>query len=289
MRNNKRFNNLVVRKRFGQNFLINKEILEQIIEKSDLAPDQFILEIGAGHGALTEKLLEKVDHVTSVEIDRDLVGSLTEKFKGNEKLDIVSGDILDLDFNSLNLEKYSLEKRKVIGNIPYYITTPIIMKVIGEINLKKHGISHTNQQFSELIIMLQKEVGERVVAKPGTKAYGALSVICQYACHVKSLLIVDRSSFYPAPSVDSMVISLKLKTEDEHQINSPPTFWKIVHGVFTSRRKTLKNSLKISGFSDDLINIIEKDFNLGIRGETMSLADFAKLSNALSVDVVDKV
>jgi 16S rRNA (adenine1518-N6/adenine1519-N6)-dimethyltransferase len=279
----KNYKNLPVRKRFGQNFLINKNILEQIADKARFGPDDFVLEIGPGHGALTEKLFERVKQVVAVEIDRDLVEVLNQKFKNEPKISIISNDILEFDLNILPLENYKFENRKAIGNIPYYITTPIIMKMIDEEQLKHHGISKTTQLFSELIIMLQKEVGERLLAKPGTKEYGALSVICQYACDITPLLIVDRNSYYPAPKVDSIVVSLKLKTEDEHQINSPEIFWRLVHGVFISRRKTLKNSLKIAKFTEQQINKIAEKFDLTIRGETMALSSFAKLSNLLGL------
>jgi 16S rRNA (adenine1518-N6/adenine1519-N6)-dimethyltransferase len=278
---NKTFKNLPVRKRFGQNFLINKEILEQIAEKANFSPEDFVLEIGPGHGALTEKLLPRVKEVLAVEIDRDLVAELQARFKNEEKLQIVSQDILDLDLQSLPLDRFPFENRKAIGNIPYYITTPIIMKFIGEKSLKQYGISKTSQLFSELIIMIQKEVGQRLVAKAGTREYGALSVIGQFACHITPLLLVDSKSFYPAPKVDSMVVSLKLKTEDEFLVNYPENLWKLVHGVFTSRRKTLRNSLKIAGFSDSRIEKLAETFDLNIRGETMDLQTFALVSNLL--------
>jgi 16S rRNA (adenine1518-N6/adenine1519-N6)-dimethyltransferase len=156
------------------------------------------------------------------------------------------------------------------------------MKFIGEDSLKKHGISKTEQLFSELIIMMQKEVGDRIVAKAGTKEYGALSVICQYACEVKTLVNVNKRSFYPVPKVDSIVISLKMKTEDEFNINNPNIFWRIVHAVFTSRRKTLRNSLKIAGFNDEIIIKVSEEFDLSIRGETLDLNGFSKISNILN-------
>ncbi|RYY00129.1 ribosomal RNA small subunit methyltransferase A [bacterium] len=282
MQRTKRYKNQVVRKRFGQNFLTDNRILDQIIENSVISEKDFVLEIGPGHGALTERLLEKVNKVTAVEIDRDLVEELKDKFKDNDKIDIVSEDILKFDLETIDFTNYPIENRKAIGNIPYYITTPIIMKFIGEKSLRANGISKTNQIFSELIIMMQKEVGERIVAKPGTKEYGALSVICQYACHVKTIVEVNRKAFYPAPKVDSIVISLKMKNEDEHNIEDAHTFWKIIHGVFTSRRKTLRNSLKIAGFQEEQIEKVSKEFDLTVRGETLDLAGFAKLSNIVS-------
>lgn len=277
----KRFKNLPVRKRFGQNFLTSKEILEQIVNKAGFTSEDFVLEIGPGHGTLTEKLLPEIKQLIAVEIDRDLVAVLKNKFRNEEKLQIISQDILDLDLQTLPLEQFPFEKRKAIGNIPYYITTPIIMKFIGEKSLKKYGISKTEQVFSEVIIMLQKEVGERLIAKAGTKEYGALSVITQYASNITPLLIVDSKSFYPAPKVDSMVVSLKLKTEDEYMVNNPETLWRLVHGVFTSRRKTLRNSLKIANFTDQQIEKLSENFDLGIRGETMDLSTFARVSNLL--------
>lgn len=156
------------------------------------------------------------------------------------------------------------------------------MKFIGEDSLRVNGISKTNQLFSELIIMMQKEVGERIVAKPGSKEYGALSVICQYACEVKTLVNVNKRAFYPVPKVDSIVISLKMKTEDEFNIHKPSIFWRIVHGVFTSRRKTLRNSLKIAGFNDEIIEQTAEKFDLTIRGETLGLSGFSEVSNIIS-------
>lgn len=156
------------------------------------------------------------------------------------------------------------------------------MKFIGEDNLKVHGITKTEQMFSELIIMMQKEVGERIVAQAGTKEYGALSVICQYACEIKILVNVNRRCFYPVPNVDSVVISFKMKTEDEYNIDNPSIFWRIVQGVFVSRRKTLRNSLKIAGFSDETVNKVSNEYDLNKRGETLDLNGFSELSNLVS-------
>ncbi|MFN8576811.1 MAG: 16S rRNA (adenine(1518)-N(6)/adenine(1519)-N(6))-dimethyltransferase RsmA [Candidatus Sericytochromatia bacterium] len=252
------------------------------MEKAEIKDKDFVLEIGPGHGALTERIVNKVDKLTAVEIDRDLVTELEEKFKDNSKINIISQDILKFNLKELDISNYNLENRKAIGNIPYYITTPIIMKFIGEDNLKVHGITKTEQMFSELIIMMQKEVGERIVAQAGTKEYGALSVICQYACEIKILVNVNRRCFYPVPNVDSVVISFKMKTEDEYNIDNPSIFWRIVQGVFVSRRKTLRNSLKIAGFSDETVNKVSNEYDLNKRGETLDLNGFSELSNLVS-------
>ncbi|MFN8670540.1 MAG: 16S rRNA (adenine(1518)-N(6)/adenine(1519)-N(6))-dimethyltransferase RsmA [Candidatus Sericytochromatia bacterium] len=275
------FNNVPVRKRFGQNFLTDKIIIDEIIEKSNFTKDDFVLEIGPGHGVLTEKLVERVGFLNAVEIDRDLVKELTDKFKEKNNIKINSGDILEYDLNSIDFSNYDIKNRKAIGNIPYYITTPIIMKIINEESLKIHGVSKTQRFFSELVIMIQKEVGERIVAQEGSKEFGALSVICQYACEVEKLVDVGKRAFYPSPKVDSVVIKLKMKEKDEYDIKEPKIFWRIIKGVFTSRRKTLKNSLKIASFSDELIEKISNDFDLSIRGETMNLNQFSYLSNLI--------
>ncbi|MEK7435087.1 MAG: 16S rRNA (adenine(1518)-N(6)/adenine(1519)-N(6))-dimethyltransferase RsmA, partial [Cyanobacteriota bacterium] len=267
------------RKRFGQNFLTDKRVINEIIEKANFTSDDFVMEIGPGHGVLTEQIVEKAGKLTAVEIDRDLVEELKVKFKDNTNFDIISSDILKYNLNDLDFGSFKIENRKAIGNIPYYITTPIIMKIINEDSLRVNGVKNTPKLFSELIIMVQKEVGERIVAKEGTKEYGSLSVICQYACEVEKLVDVPSKAFYPSPKVDSVVIRLKMKNEDQYDIKTPKIFWRIIKGVFTSRRKTLKNSLKITGFNEETILKTEKEFDLSIRGETMNMTQFSNLSN----------
>lgn len=276
------FGNVPVRKRFGQNFLTDKNILGNIVEKAGVTSNDFILEVGPGHGALTEILLNKSKEVHAVEIDRDLSGVLKEKFQNHKNFKLTTGDVLDFNLSELELNDYELNNRKVIGNIPYYITTPIIMKFINEKELKVKGIKNTSHLFSEIIILIQKEVADRMVAKPGTKDYGALSVICQYACEVEHLLFIGRKHFYPVPQVDSQVVKLKIKNDDEYDIKNPEIFWKIIHGVFISRRKNLRNSLKIAGFSNEQIEKISNKVDLSLRGETFNLNDFSNLSNLLS-------
>lgn len=281
---NKFYKNIPVRKRFGQNFLLNENVINQIVEKADISSEDFVLEIGPGHGVLTRKLVETAGKVTAVEIDRDLFASLKNKFSDVRNLELINQDILDLELEKIDYDDFLPENRKVIGNIPYYITTPIIMKFINEKSLKKYGICKTNMFFSEIIIMLQKEVGLRLLAKPGTKDYGSLSVIVQYACEVKPLLNVSSGNFFPRPKVDSMVVSLKLKNNDDFIINNHEMLWRIVHSVFVSRRKTLRNSLKLCDFHDEDLNKIQNNFDLTIRGETLSLEEFVKLTNLLSAD-----
>lgn len=275
-------NSLPVRKRFGQNFLTDKSVLDDIVNKSNITDQDFILEIGPGHGYLTEKIQKKAKQVLAVEIDRDLYKNLKEKFLTADNLEILNEDFLKTDLSLIDFKNIPFENRKVIANIPYYITTPIIMKLANEKLIKKEGISNSTKYFSEIVIMIQKEVGERIIAKAGTKDYGSLSLICQYAFDVEKLIFVDRKSFYPSPKVDSIVIKLKTKKEDEFDIKNPKIMWEIIHGVFVSRRKNLRNSLKIAGLSNEDILKISSDYDLNIRGENLALKDFVNMANILS-------
>lgn len=275
-------NNLPVRKRFGQNFLTDKSVLDEIVNKSNITDQDFILEIGPGHGYLTEKIQKNAKQVLAVEIDRDLYKNLKEKFSTANNLEILNEDFLKTDLSLIDFKNIPFENRKVIANIPYYITTPIIMKLANEKLIKREGISNSIKYFSEIIIMIQKEVGERIIAQAGTKDYGSLSLICQYAFDVEKLIFVDRKSFHPSPKVDSIVIKLKTKKEDEFDIKNPKIMWEIIHGVFVSRRKNLRNSLKIAGLSSEDIEKISSTYDLNIRGENLSLKDFVNMSNILS-------
>jgi len=271
------YKNLPVRKRFGQNFLVNDEILEKIAELSDLSDDNFILEIGAGHGYLTDKIVNKVKKLVAIEIDRDLVNVLNEKFSELSNIEIISDNFLKFDLNTLKFDDIPLEKRKVIGNIPYNITSDIILKLLKENVFEKEA----KRNFSEIIIMVQKEVAEKIMAKAGSKNYGSISVISQYASNIKELLEVSGKHFYPSPKVDSTVISFKLKDENELKANDNKTFLRLVHSIFISRRKNLKNSLKIGSFTDEQISNVEKVFDLNIRGEQLSIDEIVQLSNLL--------
>ncbi|GIW21333.1 MAG: ribosomal RNA small subunit methyltransferase A [Candidatus Sericytochromatia bacterium] len=277
----KYYNNLPVRKRFGQNFLINKFVIDEIINKSNITSNDFVLEIGPGHGYLTEKIQKLVKNVFAVEIDRDLYKNLKDKFKECSNIDFVNEDFLKLELSQIDFKNIPFENRKVVANIPYYITTPIIMKLANEKIIKREGLSKSNKYFSEIIIMLQKEVADRILAKKGTKEYGSLSLICQYAFDIEKLISVDKTCFYPIPKVDSTVIKMKTKLKDDFNIVNHEIMWKIINGVFTSRRKSLRNSLKIAGLSDKDIEKVSLYYDLSIRGEELEFRDFVKISNLI--------
>lgn len=250
------------RKRFGQNFLHDDYTIGQIVDAIAPQNGQNLVEIGPGLGALTEPVCEIVDKLTVVELDRDLAARLRSHPFISSKLNIVETDALSYDFTQLLVEDKPL---RVFGNLPYNISTPLMF----------HLFSFANK-VQDMHFMLQKEVVNRLAAGPGHKNYGRLSVMAQYHCQVMPVLEVPPSAFKPAPKVDSAVVRLiphqdkPVKVKDEKLLNQ------ICSQAFNQRRKTLRNSLKDS-FSEQQIEAL--DINPGLRAESLSLADFAKLAN----------
>jgi len=259
------------RKRWGQNFLVDHNIARKIISSAGLGPEDIVLEIGAGKGILTGKIAPQVKKVIAVEIDKKLCGFLREELKNYKNVEIVQGDFLRLDI-SLLLGSGPRSSVKVIANLPYYITSPIIMKLL---NMKGWSVA---------TFMLQREVGERIIASPGGKDYGALSILVQYHCDVEKQFNVSRNVFRPKPDVDSIVIKLKLLKCPRVKVKNEKLFFEIVHGAFSQRRKKLSNSisnvLKIDKyFLEDLLERL--DVSPARRAETLSLEEFATISNSL--------
>jgi len=260
-------------KSLGQNFIINDFIIDEIIRRGDISEEDSILEIGPGIGVLTQALAETAHQVIAVELDNKLIPILNETLEEYDNVKIIHNDILKIDVSRMIEEK--MEKpTKVVANLPYYITTPIIMKLIEEVS----GIE-------EIIVMVQKEVAERMVSEPGTKDYGSLSVAVQYYCDAMIILEVPRDNFMPAPNVDSAVIRLIVKDEPTVEVLNEEFFFKIIKGAFALRRKTLINSLSKSaiGIDKELLKNILEDMNidLRIRGEKLDINDFAELSNRI--------
>lgn len=258
------------KKRFGQNFLIEPSILEQIIRASRITPQDLILEIGMGTGILTEALVRTGAKIIGVEIDRDLVPKLQEKFAAAKNLTILSGDFMKIAENIFAETERPL---KVIANIPYYITTPIIEKLLEH----KHKV--------ELItLMVQREVGDRLAAKPRNKDYGSLSIFVQYFTDVRLVCPVPRTAFRPVPNVDSAVIQLTVRQTPPYPVVSEDRFFKITRGAFWGRRKTLRNTLKQSPFTHytgEMLDRLQKETGIDLmrRGETLTIEEFAKLAN----------
>lgn len=254
-------------KSLGQNFLIDKSVLLDIIQGAEVEKEDFVIEIGPGVGTLTRELLSKAKKVCSIELDSDLIPILTEELKEFENFELIHKDALKVDFKELIGDE---EAVKVVANLPYYVTTPIISKLITE-----------GYNFKSLTIMIQKEVAERIAANPNTKEYGALSILVQYYCDVKIIRKVSPSAFMPQPKVESIVIRLDRLSKPRVDVKDRDLFFRISRDAFNMRRKTLWNALKgLKLSSEDL----EKAFKgSGIdpkrRGETLSLEEFATLSN----------
>lgn len=252
------------RKRFGQNFLHDHNIIYNILSSLQAKPDEHWVEIGPGMGALTEPLLNLGLRLDVVELDRDLVSLLKDKFKQHANLEIFSADALRFDFSAL--VKYN-EKLRIIGNLPYNISTPLMFHLLDNA-----------QCIDDMHFMLQKEVVDRICAAPGSKKYGRLSVMMQYYCATELLFDVPPESFDPAPKVMSAIVRLVPHQQPPVEVNDITMLNRVVVQAFSQRRKTLRNSLK-KLIEEDAIIALNIDPTL--RAEALSLADFAKLSNLL--------
>jgi len=252
------------RKRFGQHFLHDQNIIERILRSIDPRPGDRLVEIGPGQGALTWPLLQRCGQLTAIELDRDLIPVLQQESKRYGELQLINADILEFDLASLGGEQMI----RLVGNLPYNISTPLMFHVLDSI-----------AQISDMHFMVQKEVAERIVAEPGNGHYGRLSIMLQYQCECQLLFEVPPGSFTPPPKVDSAVIRLIPRASPEYDIGDYANFSAIVQAAFGQRRKTLSNSLKDT-LSRDLI--IACGIDPGLRAENLSLGDFAKLSRACS-------
>lgn len=255
-------------KKLGQNFLINGEIIEEIVSKSDICEDDVVIEIGPGLGSLTKALIEKAKKVHVIELDPNMVDILKDRFS-SEKLNIIYGDVLKTDLNELIKNEKSV---KVVANLPYYITTPILMKLLEErYNLKS------------ITVMVQKEVGIRLCSKPGGKEYGAITVTTQYYSKPQIIIDVPKENFLPSPEVDSCVIRLDVLSNPSVDVKNEKIFFELIRNGFNHRRKTITNSL-VSGNIEKskLIDILQK-YNIDekLRAEDLSIQDFANIANAV--------
>lgn len=260
-------------KSLGQNFLIDGNVIDNIIEGSNIGADDGIIEIGPGIGTLTQKLCESAGKVIAIELDNNLLPILEETLEGYNNVEVIHGDILKVDLNQLIKEKLEGRKVKVVANLPYYITTPIIMKLLEE-----------NLNIDKIVVMVQKEVALRMKAVPGGKDYGALSVAVQYYSEPKIIVDVPKNVFMPKPNVDSAVIMLDVYKESHIKVKDKKLFFNIVKAAFGKRRKTLLNALS-SGIElkkEEVLAALEKS---GIdptrRGETLDITEFARLSDEI--------
>lgn len=267
MSKNLESNNFSFKKKFGQNFITDENIISNIVSKANLDKDTLVIEIGPGIGSLTTKLVEKAGHVLCYEIDETLKKMLFENLKANN-VDIIFDDFLKRNINE-DLKKYNYKKVYVVANLPYYITTPIITKIIeDEINVDK------------IVVMVQKEVGDRFSAKPGTKEYNSLTIYLNYYFETKKIMNVSRNSFMPKPNVDSIVVEFD-KKEKLKELKNKNLFFKLVRDSFKQKRKTLKNNLKEYNLSTIESTLKKYDFDLSVRAEQLSLDIFVDIANNL--------
>jgi len=263
------------KKSLGQNFLVDQNILSKIVAAAELTDHSGVLEIGPGIGALTQKLAESAGKVVAVEIDDRLLPILRELFEDQANVEIVHGDILKLDLRGLISQKFAdCSSLHVVANLPYYVTTPIIMKLLEE----QHALQN-------MVVMIQREVAERMAAEPGGKEYGSLSIAVQYYCIPELVTIVPHTVFIPRPNVDSAVIRLNIRREPPVQVADEPFFFQVIKASFAHRRKTIYNNLAAFFPKRDKAQLTSVLETAGIEGsrraETVSISEFASLANAL--------
>ena len=261
-------------KSLGQNFLIDDNVIDRILEGARLSETDRIIEVGPGIGTLTREMGKVAENVVAIEIDKTLIPILKETLADLDNVEVVNEDILKVDVQGLINEKLNGGPVKLVANLPYYITTPIVMKFLEE-----------DIPVTDIVVMVQKEVADRMNAKPSTKDYGALSVAVQYYCDTEIVAKAPRHMFVPQPNVDSIVIGLHVRDEKKYVVDNEDIFFKTVKASFGQRRKTLLNSLGCLGFlSKDQIKEALKAANIDEkrRGETLSIDEFANLSNEIN-------
>lgn len=269
------------KKSLGQNFLIDTNILRKIVDAAALDKTQGALEVGPGIGSLTEQLAREAKKVVAVEIDQRLLPILHDTLQPYDNVEVIHADVLEVDLHSLITEKFSeVEAVSVVANLPYYVTTPILMKLLEQRLPLRH-----------IVIMIQKEVADRIAAKPGTKNYGSLSIAAQYYAASEIVTKVPHSVFIPQPNVDSAVLKLEIRKEPPVQVQDEHLFFRVVRAIFAQRRKTLYNNLNRQIELNVPETTTSKDMWLSIlheagiepsrRGETLSIEEIAHLSNII--------
>ena len=265
--------NFAFQKRFGQNFLIDTHVLDKIIDSAQITKDDFVLEIGPGIGTMTQLLCENAREVAAVEIDTNLIPILKETLAAYDNVTVINEDILKVDIAALAKEKNGGRPIKVVANLPYYITTPIIM-----------GLFESHVPIDSITIMVQREVADRMQVGPGTKDYGALSLAVQYYAKPEIVLNVPPTCFMPRPNVGSAVIRLKRHAQCPVEVDDAEFMFRLIRASFNQRRKTLANGLsnstELTLTKEQIAKAIESlGVSPSIRGEALTLAQFAQLSN----------
>ena len=267
--------NFSIQKKYGQNFLIDEHVLNKIIAAAELTEDDYVIEIGPGIGTMTERMAPECRHVTAIEIDKELIPILSETLSGFDNVDIINEDVLKVDLNKLIAERNDNKPVKVVANLPYYITTPIIMSLL-----------ENKIPIDKITVMVQKEVADRMMVGPGTKDYGALSLAVQYYAKPYIVANVPMNCFIPRPNVASAVIRLTCHKEPPVTVKDEKLMFNLIRASFNQRRKTLINGISnFSGlsFTKEQVAMALNSIGLSenIRGEALDLEKFAKLSDAL--------
>ena len=267
-------------KSLGQNFLINQNVVDKIIESSHITKQDLVIEIGPGLGTLTKELLENAGKVICIELDKKMINILTDRFSLYKNFEVIHGDVLKINLNKIikeEKEKNGFQSVKIVANLPYYITTPIIMKLLED-----------RLELESITVMIQKEVADRLIAIPGEKETGAITYSVYYYATAEGVLEVEKDSFIPEPEVTSKVIKLTLRKEPPVEVKSRGVMFKIIKSAFMQRRKTLLNALtntKVFMSKEEGLRIL-KELQLDeiVRAEKLTLYDFAEIRNKILID-----
>ncbi|WP_026495422.1 16S rRNA (adenine(1518)-N(6)/adenine(1519)-N(6))-dimethyltransferase RsmA [Butyrivibrio sp. WCD3002] len=266
--------NLSIQKKFGQNFLIDDSALSRTVEAAGVTKEDTVLEIGPGIGTMTQYIAESAGKVIAVEIDRMLIPILEDTLSEYDNVKVINQDILKVDIESIVQEENGGKPIKVVANLPYYITTPILMRLL-----------ESELPIDSITVMVQKEVADRMAERPGSKDYGALSLAVQYYTEPSLVQVVPPSSFIPQPGVDSAVIHLKCHKEPPVEVADSKFMFSVIRSAFAQRRKTLSNGVANGNIGinrEQVTDALSKmGLNPSVRGEKLSLAEFAELSNLL--------
>ena len=267
-------------KALGQNFLINQNVVDKIVESSNITKEDLVIEIGPGLGTLTKELLEKAGKVICIELDKKMIKILTDRFSLYENFEVIHGDILQIRLNKIikeEKEKNGFQSAKIVANLPYYITTPIIMKLLED-----------RLDLESITVMIQKEVADRLIAIPGEKETGVITYSVYYYATAEGIMEVPNDSFIPEPEVTSKVIKLTLRKEPPVEVKSRGVMFKIIKSAFMQRRKTLLNALtntKVFMTKEEGVRILkELHLDENVRAEKLTLEDFAEITNKILAD-----
>ena len=267
-------------KALGQNFLINQNVVDKIVENSHITKEDLVIEIGPGLGTLTKELLEKAGKVICIELDKKMIKILTDRFSLYENFELIHGDVLKVRLNKIikeEKEKNGFKSAKIVANLPYYITTPIIMKLLED-----------RLDLESITVMIQKEVADRLIAIPGEKETGAITYSVYYYATAEGIMEVPNDSFIPEPEVTSKVIKLTLRKEPPVEVKSRGVMFRIIKSAFMQRRKTLLNALtntKVFMSKEEGLAILkELHLDENVRAEKLTLQDFAEITNKILVD-----